>query len=410
MVKFSYSQIACFLMIFLGMAGIAAGQNQETIRQIQLARDCENAGEWTRAKEIYGRLLRQAPENTMVFDLFIECCLTLKNYDEAERAVDGRLLNHAGDIHTACLKGRLFARSGRKTQAVQEWSRLIEMHPKEESVYRGVADAMVREQLPDEAVRVYEKGRKTIGSPDCFALEISFLYETSGDFGKAASELMNHYRSHPDRGDEVRARFSRFPKNESVSGRMYDFMKKSPEVQSGSGWFFRLFLQAAFLSGNGADALKFTEALERKAETKGTGYSLFLLAEEAGASGHFYEAENAYREILSNHPDFPKKAELCFGIARCLQSQNKNREALFYYDETIDQNPDPILTRQALVEKGRLSRVLLNDPNEAKDTYQIAKDKVKEYEKLEAPPFDTSRKAALDDIVREFEKQSKADA
>jgi len=45
----------------------------------------------------------------------------------------------------------------------------------------------------------------------------------------------------------------------------------------------------------------------------------------------------------------------------------------------------------------------------AKDTYQIAKDKVKEYEKLEAPPFDSARKAALDEIVKDFEKQSKAE-
>lgn len=371
MVKFPYSAIVSFLMIFPGIMEISAGQDQEMMRQIQIARDYENAGEWARAKGIYGKILGQAPENPMVFDLFFDCCLTLKSYDEALAAVDGRLLNHRDDIHAVCLKGRLFARSGRKAQAIQEWSRLFEKHPKEESVYRAVADAMVREQLPEEAVRIYEKGRKTIASSDCFALELSFLCEMSGDYGKAASELMNYYRSHPDRGDEVRARFGRFPRNESVSGQMFDFMKRLPEVQSGSGWFFGLFLEFAFLSGNGSDAFKFTEDLERRGGLHKTGYPLFLLAEEAGASGRFSEAEKAYRKILDDYPDFPKKAELCLGFARCLQSQKKYREALFYYEETIGQNSDPVLIRQALLEKGRLSLVLLKDPNDAKNTFQV---------------------------------------
>jgi trimethylamine--corrinoid protein Co-methyltransferase len=41
-----------------------------------------------------------------------------------------------------------------------------------------------------------------------------------------------------------------------------------------------------------------------------------------------------------------------------------------------------------------------------KDTYQIAKEKVKEYEKLEPKPFEADRKAALDEIVKQFEAES----
>jgi tetratricopeptide (TPR) repeat protein len=371
MVTFPNRTIASFLLILLGTMEISAGQDQEMMRQVQLARAYEDAGEWPRAREIYDRLYHQAPENTMVLDLFFECCLTLKSYEEALAAVDRRLLNHADDIHAGCLRGRALARSGRKAQAIQEWSRLFEIHPKEESVYRAVADAMVRENLLEEAVRTYEKGRKTIGSPDAFALEISFLYETSGNYGKAASELMDYYRSHPDRGDDVRVRFGRFPRNESVSNELFKCMKRMPEVQSGSGWLFRLFLQYAFLSNNDADAFRFTEDLEGRGETRKSGYPLFLLAEEASASGHFSEAEKAYREILRKYPDFPKKAELSLGIARCLQAQKNYREALYYYEETIGQNPDPVLTRQALLEKGRLSLAVLEDPNDAKNTYQI---------------------------------------
>ena len=369
--KLIYQFAVSFLLTLIGTAGTWAVQDQEMMRQIRLARSHEDAGEWTRAKEIYGRLLLQAPENPMVFDLYFECCLTLKNHEEALAAVDRRLLSDAGDIHAACLRGRVFARSGKKTQAIQEWNHLFEMHPKEESVFRAVAEAMVLEQFPDEAAKIYGRGRKAIGSPAAFALEISGLYEMSGDYGRAASELMNYYRSHPDRGDDVRNRFGRFPKNESVAGQIFNQLKRSPEALSGGGWSFRLFLQYAFLSGNDDEAFKFTENLERRGGTKKSGSSLLLLAEEAISCGHFSAAEKAYRQVLVGYPDFPKKAELLLGIGRCLQSQKNYREALRYYEEAIRHDPGQALNRQALIEKARLGLFELEDPNAAKSAYQI---------------------------------------
>jgi hypothetical protein len=113
-----------------------------------------------------------------------------------------------------------------------------------------VAEAMIREQLTEEALRIYLKGREETASTDGFAVELSSLYELSGDYGNAALELMVHYRNHPDRRDEVQGAFARFPRTESVSGQLFKQMKKKPEILSGNEWLFLLFLQAAYSSGN----------------------------------------------------------------------------------------------------------------------------------------------------------------
>ena len=165
--------ILLFLILFRAMDA-SAGTEQELLAQIQTARALEDAGEWTRALSIYEMLNRQQPDHPLVLDGYFECCLKMKKYDKAFGAVEKRLSNHAEDIHASCLRGRVFARSGRKTEAIEAWNRLLASHLKEEAVYRSVADAMNREQLPAEAVLVYAKGRKMTGRTDAFALNCRF--------------------------------------------------------------------------------------------------------------------------------------------------------------------------------------------------------------------------------------------
>jgi tetratricopeptide (TPR) repeat protein len=369
--KISLKTIVFILLILPASKEAAAGPVQETMRQMQLARAFEDAGEWIRAKEIYERIYRQDPENPVVLDPYFECCLKLRSYTEAMSVADRRLLNHAGDVHAACLRARVLARSGLKTQALQEWNRLCGLRPKDESIYRAVADAMVREQLMEEAVRIYEKGRVETASPDGFALELAYLYELSGDFGKAALELMVYYKSHPDHRDEVLNRFARFPVTELSSGQLFRQMKRMPEVLAGNEWLFRIFLRAAYSSANDSPVFEFTEALERRGGMEKKGNLLVLLAEEAFQSGHFSAAENAYRAILAKNSDFPRRSELNIGLARCFQAQKKYREALDCYNEIIDTNKDRTMVLKALQEKGRISMVFLEDFNGAKNSYQV---------------------------------------
>jgi tetratricopeptide (TPR) repeat protein len=355
----------------LGLNETAAGPEQEISRQIQLARAFEDSGEWVRAREIYERVYLADPENPVVLDRYFECCLKLMSYKEALSIADRRLANHSGDVHAACLRARVLARSGLKTQAFQEWNRICGLRPKDESVYRAVAETMTREQLNDEAVRIYLKGREETGSPADFALELSSLYELSGDFGNAARELILYYQSRPDRVDEVLSGFSRFPRTESAFGQVFDQMKKRPEILMGNERLFRLFLQAAYSSGNDGPVIEYTETMERRAGTGKKGNLLFLLAEEALQSAHYSTAETAYREIQKKYPDFPKRAEMNLGFARCLQSQKKYREAVSFYNEIIENNSDGSMVLSALREKGRVCLFFLEDYTEAENAFQV---------------------------------------
>ena len=371
---------ACKLMILLfpilfRAVEASAGTEQELLAQIQTARALEDAGEWTRALSIYEMLNRQRSDHPLVLEGYFECCLKMKKYDEAFAAVEKHLSNHAEDIHVSCLRGRVFARSGRKTEAIEAWNRLLASHPKEEAVYRSVADAMNQEQLPSEAVLVYAKGRKMTGRPDAFALELSFLHETQSEYGKAAKELMAYFRSQPDQGDHVQSRLARFPKNESVSNELFNIFSKMPDIQSGNERFFGLFVQYALLSGKYSDAFNATKDIEGRAATKNKGIALLQLANEASTSGSYPEAEKTYREILNQYPDFAKKAELYFGLAKCCQAQKNYKEALHFYEKVIGLNPDPGFFKEALLKKAQLSMNFLDDYHGAIQTLKILIDK-----------------------------------
>jgi tetratricopeptide (TPR) repeat protein len=366
---FRISMILLMLIPFRP-AESTTGPEQELLARIQTARALEDAGEWNRAMSIYELLNRRMPDHPLVLECYFECCLKMHRYDDAFAAVEKRISNHPEDFRASCMRSRLLVLSGRKTEALGAWNLLLAAHPKDEDVYRSVAESMNQAQLQSEAAGVYEKGRKSIGRPDAFALELSSLYENRSEYGKAAGELMVYFRSHADQGDHVQSRLSRFPREKSVSNELFNIMRKMPEIQSGNGWFYGLFVKYAIASGNFSDAFKVTGEIESRAETKNKGFALLQLATEAGVSGDYSESEKTYREVLSRYPDFSRKVELYIGLAKCCRSQHNLEEALHFFDKAIGSNPDPGFLKEALLNK---AQVCMNDLGDYRGAIQSLK-------------------------------------
>lgn len=316
------------ILMFAGVlwnSRLRAVNDQSILGTIQAAKALENSGEWLQAKQIYKSLLRQCPGHPLVAAQFFNCCLNLRQFDEALSFAELRLRQDKANVYWAAMRGRVLFKMGRESEALRAWNRLLASNGTDETFYRTVADAMIQEKLFDEAVAVFLQGRKKLGKGDSFAADIGDLYEAATDYGKAAVEWLRYLDAHPEQSDTIKNRLSRFPKTEPVTKRVFDLLQKNVSRHPDRVNILDLYMLYCQQTDRYGEALKFVKELDEKSDPKKRGFFLLRYAEQALQSGAYEQSRHAYESLLKEYPDFPQKTEIVFGLARCCKLERKPR-------------------------------------------------------------------------------------
>jgi tetratricopeptide (TPR) repeat protein len=349
---------------------ISTSNDQNILNTLQTAQALENAGEWIQAKRIYESLLSQSPNHPQVFSRVLDCCLKLRQYEEALSLVELRLQQEKTNAYLTAMRGRLLFKMGHELEGFREWNNLLASNRMDDTIYCIVADAMIQEQLFDEAIGVYQRGRKNLGDRDSFTVNLADLYETKMEYGKAAEEWLHYLDGHPGQSDIVQNRFARFPKTEPAVKEVVDLfqiiVKRHPDRVDVLNLVMQYFLQVDRYQ----EALAIAKELEKKSDPKKRGFILMQYADQALQSGYAKQARQAYEIILKEYPDFSGKNAIALGLARCYRSEKKYQDAIFYYDKVIESKSLNTSVMQSLFEKGCIMRDSLNDWNGALAAFQ----------------------------------------
>lgn len=111
--------------------------------------------------------------------------------------------------------------------------------------------------------------------------------------------------------------------------------------------------QASMLlnSAQSADDLK--QIVTQYAATPSGTIAGLALASSSFSRGQYQQAEKAFRDFKTAHPDHPMTPTAEYGLAQCLEAQNYAEEALEAYDTFIAARPDHYLTPIAKLARGR---------------------------------------------------------
>lgn len=357
----------CFTWIILGAA---RGVNAQDISQkLRTAIELERSGRWTEAKEIYEELYRARSMDSVVFNRLKDLYLLAHEYEKAKAIVEERRQIQPKNPSLDVYLGEIDFKMGKQDAALRRWKDVLDRYPEHVSAYQDVASAMMVERLLDEAVDVYLLGRKRMGTPDLFALQLANLYAAKIEYEKATRELLQYWETYPMQFAYIESQVLQFPKTDrvirEVTEPLREVMVRHPKDLDLRRILVNFFLQA----GRYEEGFQATLDLERLTDEKKQGEALFLFGQQALRSGAPKEAERAYEEILESYPHFVSSERVLLGLAQVYEAQERLSEAVILYQNVFDTFPQSPFARQALHRKGLVQRDQLFDFTGAAETF-----------------------------------------
>ncbi|MCB0569013.1 MAG: tetratricopeptide repeat protein [Phaeodactylibacter sp.] len=354
------------LIASLFLAFTATGQDS------RLAQQYYSDGEFEKAAVLYEKLFQQSNYNDYYFDRYVECLLSLEEFDECEKVIKKQLKRDPENVQLYVTYGKLFERQVNDEQAEAQYQKAIELMPRDQLAITKLANAFTTLAKYDLAIETYEKGAALLKDSQIFAYNLGELYRRKGDSAKMAESYLNSIDSDPARANTVKAIFQRYllPEDyEVLKTQLYSRIQSRPDND-----FYPEMLSWVFIQQKDyQNAFRQLRALDRRLHENGG--RVYRLGEIASNDKDYEAAIQAYEYIVRDKgPNSTYYIDAKREALRCKRKQlvdgyDYTREALLQleaeYDSFLDEFGRSKVTANIILEEAELEALYLNDLDKA---------------------------------------------
>lgn len=388
--------LACLLLT----NNLAAQNPQLNSARLNQAQTFERVGYFDRAAEIYKQLFESDPRNGIYYQGLKRCLMQVRRYDDLLSAIQRRL-TVMDDLSSRIDIGVVYYNQNDQAGAFKHWNDLLKQYPAA-GTYASVAASMKDSRAFDEALRVYQEGRKRFGQENLFALELADLYASRLEYEAAADEYFRHLAVETRQLPFVQRRLIELAKGSEEAARQIEKAVSRYLGQNPNALDMRRLLAVILLENKEyARALAEYQVLDKQAGANEAGAEIFNFAEQARNAGAWDFAEQAYQMILTTNAKSPYANPAMMGLAECYQQQGKHQQALQALQSLIEKAGtnarNPWIIR-AMLEQGDIQFTHLKDMNAALAIYKKVYDAAAEPNSKER--LDTSSPTRLDAVFR----------
>jgi tetratricopeptide (TPR) repeat protein len=287
--------ISAHLVLFLLSTFLVFSQIPDQLTKFRLAQTYEQAGDFERAADAYRALLHADSSNVLYFEGLRRVYLQLKKYDDAIALIQSRLQRAPDDVALQAALGGVYYKAGLEKEANAAWERAIAIDPKNQNVYRVVANVELENRLLDRAAETYRRARTAINDPAVFTIDLAQLLAVSMDYAGSTREYVRWVRLNPNQLAFVQGRMASFTGREEARAIAVDVVTQ--EIKSEENVRLEELLGWLYLEGK-----DFTRALDvyRRIDalTKSGGSNIYSFAERAFKEGAYDVAAKAYLEAI----------------------------------------------------------------------------------------------------------------
>lgn len=367
-----FLKMSFFLVFCTGMCNLFAQNPQLNSARLNQAQTFERVGYFDRAAEIYKSLFESDPRNGNYYQGLKRCLMQVRRYDDLLAIIQRRLMV-VDDLGSHIDIGVVYYNQNNQAGAIKHWNDLLKQYPAA-GTYASVAASMKDSRAFDEALRVYQEGRKRFGQDNLFALELADLYASRLEYEAAADEYLRHVRAETRQLPFVQRRLIELAKGSEEAAKQVEKAVSRHLGQNPNAADMRRLLAVILLENKEyARALAEYQILDKQAGANETGAEIFNFAEQARTAGAWDYAEQAYQLILTNSSKSPYANPAIMGLAECYQQQGKHRQALEALESLIaragSNARNPWLIR-AMLEQGDIQFSHLRDMNAAIAIYK----------------------------------------
>ena len=176
-------------------------------RQIdeQLAGQYFREQDYEKAHEIYKKLYNSTKQ-PYHFQQYIECCLLLNRYKEAERELKSFYNDNPTYSRSLVDLIYVYTLEGKNGQAQKQFDEILKTMPENASVVRNLGSQFQSRRLYDMATAVYEKGNKMFEGKETFYMDMAYMHQSSANYQQAFQYYFMELEVHPGQYNNIRNR------------------------------------------------------------------------------------------------------------------------------------------------------------------------------------------------------------
>ncbi len=266
-------------------------------QKYKLANEYYNSGEYEKAAQLYQALYTESPGNKTYFNLYIQCLLDLKDFENARKVIEFELKKNPGDVSLYVTNGNLLERQGMTAKANEEYRKAINNLNPDPANISNLANTFSNLTKYELAIETLLKGEKIAKVENMYVYDLANLYKRQGD----AKNMIKYYLIAAERENStfnVQSSLQRYlDKNDyaELQRQLYQKLQEKPEMYQ-----YGEMLQWSFTQQKQYDkALRQAKALDRQLGENGS--RVFNLAEIVANEEEHDIAIDGYNYIVTNH-------------------------------------------------------------------------------------------------------------
>ncbi|MBD3290013.1 tetratricopeptide repeat protein [candidate division KSB1 bacterium] len=344
-------------------------------QRYRVALQYENNGRYMEALQIFKQLWAANPTNMSYYRGVKNNLLNTKQYTAAIEAAE-KMLEIRNSYYIAADIGEIYYKLDQQEKAFSIWNKIINENKKNPAAYQAVANSMLSNRLFDEAIQIYQQGRKNIPTNTIFLIELANLYSSRIDYQNATEMYLEYLERMPNQYSYVESQLIRLAKNIEEVEPIANIIKE--RIKNGKNIYIqkKLLAQLYVNDSNYAAALKEYEdiddlmsnmALEDQSEW---GKELFDFAGNALRDGAYRFSEQAFRMVIAEHQNSPYISRSFYGLAESSYLQKKYSEALEAFQQITINFPKSTEAQNSWIRIGQIYLDHLNEPGTAKEAFE----------------------------------------
>ncbi len=338
----------------------------------RLAQQYYQNGEYEKASVLFERLYRTNELQDFYFDRYVECLLSLEQYDDAEKAIKKELKKYPDRLSFHVGLGNLYERQLRMNEASAEYEKAVKNLPADRAMVVKLAQSFMQLAKYDLAIATYEKGAKMLQDDGTFSYNLGDLYRRQGNSPLMVESYLNSLQKNPGRLVSLQTIFQRYFSEADFEELQTQLYTRIQEDQEGI-YYLELLAWVFIQQKDYKNALRQIKALDRL--LRETGLRVFQFAETVANDKDYDTAIDAYNYIITEKgPTTPIYVESKRQLLRCkreklVEDYNYTRDEILAleqeYLQFLDEFGRTRNTAAIMLELSELQAYYLNDMEKA---------------------------------------------
>ena len=357
-------RLAIFIIMSLQIAFAQTPARNNAIMLRQAAQMYERAGQYQQAANYYSRACLDNPSDMSAYLGAKRMLVRLQDYENLQKLILS-LQKQRRDIRYLVDLAFIDYKQGDEKSAVRAWGRILEENPKSQQAYSLVGQAMIENQLYEQAVKVYSIGRSNLKNATAFTFELASIYQALSDFDALVQEYADYLTSNPAQVTFIRSEIQRIAGEDDARKSLIKELQKRIPKNKTISWALHLFLgDLSLMDKKYKDALDHFLLAEKsmtgindkriKASYKKGGF-VYACGEAALNANSPEEAEKAFLAVIHDFADGPFRAKAELGLTQVYLQRKSYEEAILSLERFIKNNKKSHDSRRALLMIGDIS-------------------------------------------------------